>query len=304
MWVPLQNLRDQLDDAEYKWRETAVLDKLAVHYRPEIVGVFEERGATPPHNSFVRIVHEGLRRALEMKNKWPEKRLHEHVKQCVADALDEHIAGWDEWFYGAKPEELLFLLSRVPHHTAEMLVGYTTFEQAKGLLSLLVWQRTGGRGVFYSVALEREPIDDLDRITRSVFLRLVHDPAVRRVAEGPAKQGRTVILALGVNGPTKTKNKGCEPLDYAGPLHAKSLLRLRRELNKHGNSIKDPESRPKIAQALKESPKSVRRYLKADIPITLTPDGRGSVYTELTPDAVFRAMEIAKGKQRGPRSNR
>ena len=46
---------------------------------------------------------------------------------------------------------------------------------------------------------------------------------------------------------------------------------------------------------------TLQRYLKADLPVKLMPDGKGGVYTEYTMDDVLKAVETSSQKKRNKR---
>lgn len=112
---------------------------------------------------------------------------------------------------------------------------------------------------------------------------------------------RTLFVVGGEAWPT---NNNGEPLDPLGTINAKTLLRLGRELNKHGYPIEQPESKNRLAKSYGVSRSTVDKLLQADTPKNLVPDGKGGVAYEVTSDEIIDSIETVQNIRRGRRQSK
>jgi hypothetical protein len=294
-------LRTRLPALELPSESVAPLRKCAVHYKSDIARVFQSRSFRPSAADQRYVIFKAMSRAVAAIQRYPASSESEEGKRrmvisCLEQTVDEVILALDKFFYDLTGEELLFLILTKSPERAKQLVEFSTLEQARGMLEILVAVWSKGETTFYRMP-EGAPRNNLDGLTRCVFLRYVLDPQVRGIAEEPARNGTKVLLPLTCY-PAQGSLSGREPIDYAAPLNAQIFEKLGREINKHVRPVRD-HGISKVAGWMDKDRSTIRRYLKEDLPLEITPDDKGSVDYTLYPDIVSRCVEVVVGKKRG-----
>ena len=96
------------------------------------------------------------------------------------------------------------------------------------------------------------------------------------------------------------------PRDPLGPIHAKVYQKLGRMLPSHPK--RDPKSKSTTAASLRvqKDAKGVNRsvlerYLKADVPVTMTPNGEDAIDYTFTAADMLASIKTVCGEKRGPK---
>ena len=245
-------------------------------------------------------VYAGVRRAADSASQ-SELPLDEHFLTCISKAIAEEkqtrAADWN----GLKPRALLAALSSTPLRRAARVIDHLDSERTNAL-SKLLYRELGDKP--RPVLLDREmklPAEPTLKQRYAYFhwyiwFSHMHGPESQRALGGVPR-----IIVVADRDAILTNKKTGTPSDPLGPIHAKVWPRLGRELNKHKHPIKDPESKNRTAKSIGVSRSTLQRYLKANLPVKLMPDGKGGIYTEYTMDDVLKAVETASQKKRNKR---
>jgi hypothetical protein len=221
----------------------------------------------------------------------------------VRTAIDEYQAALDEWVDQANSLELLLLLLSVPQPTAEQLIGRLTYKQAYETLALHVAAVTERRYFSYRPPPDQTPKNYLDWLALCLHGRI-------RDLLGDSLGQNDALFFWWSDRSIPAKNKDGEPINFADALNAKVIELWDREMNKHGHLKDDPKAKGRIASAgriadpLSPSAKEIRRYLNEDVPVKLTPDGKGGVYIEVTDDGILASIETVERQKPGRKPKR
>jgi hypothetical protein len=227
--------------------------------------------------------------------------LPKYVQDCAEAVARETTAGQEAWLKGLTPDQILNIATMLPRRQAALVLDRLSLPQLDALMEL-VHRRRGEKRTEFRLTLEHEPKDALLWLAWYAARLIFKDQFLERP---DTRKNRPPVTFLLINSGGRIgvprKNKRGEPIDLAGPLHAKFFQRLGRELSKHGHDIKDPLSVSRIARSLGVDRDVVNRYLKrADELPDPIPDGEGGVYMPLTPHDLLRSAEIATPNKPGP----
>ena len=245
-------------------------------------------------------VYAGVCRAADnvSQREWP---LDDHFLTCISEAIAEEKQSRAKDWNSLKPRALLAALSSTSLLQAVRVIDHLDRERTNAL-SRLLYRELGDKP--RPVLLDREmklPAEPTLRQRYAYFhwyiwFSHMHGPESQRALGGVPR-----IIVVADRDAILTNKKTGTPSDPLGPIHAKVWPRLGRELNKHEHLIKDPESKNRIAKSIGVSRSTLQRYLKANLPVKLMPDGKGGIYTEYTMDDVLKAVETASQKKRNKR---
>lgn len=223
---------------------------------------------------------------------------HEHVAACVSKVLSQEAAELAQELKEYKPRALLKECTSWTLDRTRFIVEYLCEEQRAALANLL-FHELGGKPRPMRMDVEPTMPEHPTPKQRQAWLyaylyRLrMHEPDIKTSLGGVPR-----IVAV-CDGDRMLINKSTgEPADPLGPIHAKVHEKLGRELNKHGHPIKDPESKNRIARGLGVSRATLQRYSDADVPVKLTPDGRGGVHYEFNMNSMLQALEVSARRSR------
>jgi hypothetical protein len=306
IWKDLQDGRQPEDwtDETVQQMKSKALNKLADLCKVEIIEAVLENQAGANLRGLrldVSVKHAKLtgdeaiilgtvRKAATTVTEHRNRPVHEHVKICMVEALRDAVAAFDDWFYGAEPQDLLPLLLSLPRAIVVEAGEYLNHKQRSGLRALLL-QQLGNKAI--PVFLDREPEEPRRWLHWYLWRLEMEAPEKKRALRGVPR----VLIDIG--GEAWPTNRGGEPLDPLAPVHAKVWQRLGRELNKHGYPIKDPESKTRLAQSFDVSRSTVDKFLEAGILPTLKPDGTGGVVYEATLSDFTDSIEMTRKIKRG-----
>jgi hypothetical protein len=277
---------------EFQQYERDTLKKLAELCLPEICEAFQDVGLERFTETTTKIASAAIFRAVKTVTE-SKRPIHEHVKVCVREALEEYVGAFNEWFYKAEAEELLPLLLSLPRPTIARMAEYLSRQQRSGLREL-VFRQLGGKPIL--LLRNREPKEQ----RRWLYWYLWYWEQTQPNEQGAPGEVPDVALVAHVDEIPTSKKTG-EPLDPLGPIHAKVLQQLGPEINKHGTiKINYPHSKSRIARSQGVDRSTLDRYLKTPISREPKPDGKGRVTYTFTDEDMIRAMEEVLRK-RGPR---
>lgn len=223
------------------------------------------------------------------------KRFHEHVESCVAKNIVQEAADRVKELRQLKTRPLLELLTTVTLDRVRFTIAHLAEDQRRGL-SRLLYRELGDKPTLLrmdkELSLPAQPT--LRQRYAWVFSYLwrlkMHSAEVRQSLGGVPQ-----VIAVG-DGDRMLINPSTGQLaDPLGAIHAPVWRMLSRELNKHGHSIKDPESERRIAKSVGVSRDKLRSY--PDLPIKIKPDGKGRVAYEFTGDDVLKSFEASLRKK-------
>ena len=192
----------------------------------------------------------------------------------------------------------MLLLLCVPQPTAEQLIDCMTLDQARGVFQLHVTAATGRRYFSYKPPPDPTPKNYLDWLAIRLYDR------IKSLLGDSLRQGDALFFWVS-DRPVTVKNTGGELINYADPVNATVIETWDREMNKHGHLKDDRKAKGRIASAgriadsLSPSAKEIRRYLKEDVPVKLTPDGKGGVHIEVTDDGILASIDAVAGQKPG-----
>jgi len=314
VWRQLPNerqLRDWTND-EFRRAEEATLSRMAELCEHEIreavsedldgaelcdIYVFVVDGVESVGGAGLSVIYTSVRRAANTVAQ-SGRSVHDHAQTCVTEAVGEEKSRRVAYMNGLKPRELLSALVSTTLRRAALLTKYLGSEQ-QHVLSRLLYRELGNKPMPLRLDRELELPAEPTLKQRYAWLHWylwclkMHSLEMRQRLGGVP---RIIVVSDGDVLPTNKKTG--DPVDPLGPIHAKTYERLGRELNKHGPPIKDPESKSRIAKSVGVSRPTLQRYLKADLPIKLTPDNKGGVYEEYTMNDVLTALETSSRKKR------
>jgi hypothetical protein len=233
-----------------------------------------------------------VRKAAETITEHRKRPIHEHVKICMAETLRDAVIDFYDWVDRVEPQDLLPVLLSLPRVVVVGVGEYLSPRQRGGLRAILRRQ-LGNKAI--PVFLDREP-EEQRRWLHWYLWHLELEEAHKRGALGEMPR-----ILVDVGGEAWPANRGGEPLDPLGPIHAKVWQRLGRELNKHGYPIGEPESKSRLAKSFDVSRSTVDKLLNADTPVEPTPDGAGGVRYEVTLDYITDSIEMVRNIRRGRR---
>jgi hypothetical protein len=142
--LPNERLENDWSDETFRSHEKAVLAQLAKLCSPEITEVISENlagaglcgiyvvtanGQEGVVGAGLAVVYRGVRRAADTITQYKERPLHEHVKACVAQVLQEAINEEGAALRSLKPRELLAKLLSVPWPRAILLIDHSSQRQ-------------------------------------------------------------------------------------------------------------------------------------------------------------------------------
>ncbi len=314
VWKQLPSEQQQRDwtHNELRRAEEATLSRMAELCEPEIreavsedldgaelcdVYVLVVDGVEYVSGADLSIVYAGVRRAANTVVQ-SGRPVHDHVRACVTEAVGEEKGRKVAYMSGLKPRELLSALVSTTLRRAALLIKYLGSEQ-QHVLSRLLYRELGNKP--RPLRLDRELKLPAEPTLKQRYAWLhwylwclrMHSLEMRQRLGGVPR-----IIVVSDGDVLLTNKKTGDPVDPLGPIHAKTYKRLGRELNKHGPPIKDPESKSRIAKSVGVSRPTLQRYLKADLPIKLTPDNKGGVYEEYTMNDILAALETSSRKKR------
>ena len=314
---------DRLAQAMERWRRydrlsskqpdkaDKALHDLAVFCAPEIAEAFNgfKKGGNIWVSDVEAFIRElaviAARRAAQTLRDKPGRNLLHYVKRCVGDVLREREAEQRNRLRQLTAEQALGIATRLPRDQAAFVLDRLSQRQRHALIEL-VHRHKGGEGRReISLNPRHEPKDALLWLVWYAARRNAEHPLIERASTRENRPPQTfVLIDPGGKIGTQRKNKRGEPIDLAGPMHAKTFAMLGRELSERGYPIKDPLGKPRIAKSLGVSRDIVRRYLKrADELPDPFPDG-GGVTIKFTLGDLLRSAQIAKGYERGPKPGR
>jgi len=245
-------------------------------------------------------VYTGVCRAADRASK-RELPLDEHFLTCISEAIAEEKQSRAKYWNGLKPRALLEALSSTSLPRAVRVIDHLDSEQTHAL-SRLLYRELGDKP--RPLLMDREmklPAEPTLKQRYAYFhwyiwVSHMHAPESQRALGGVPQ-----IIVVTDGDAILTNKKTGTPSDPLGPIHAKVWPRLGRELNKHKHPIKDPESKNRTAKSIGVTRSTLQRYLQADLPVKLMPDGKGGVYTEYRMDDVLKAVETSSQKKRNKR---
>ena len=228
-------------------------------------------------------------------------QFHEHIEACVSKNIVEESAELAKELRQLKPRALLELCTTATLRRTAFIIEHLDGEQTAALRGLL-YRELGDKPRLLlmnkSPALPENPTAKQRHTYLHWYLwRSLMGGAEMRKGLG----GVPRIIAVG-DGSTMLMNKSTGlPADPLGPIHAKVYAMLGRELNKHGHSIKDPESKNRIAKSVGVSRATLQRYSGE---VELMPDGKGGVTYKYSGDSLLAAFEASHRKRPKRRENR
>jgi hypothetical protein len=296
-------LRAQLPKEKVTAEQLPRLTRLASRYASEIAEAFEKKGGYPPPNTTKYIVLVAMARFDSALKNAPASLESEHmrrsvVKKHVRAVIDEYLVALDEWVSQATSLELLLLLLSIPQPAAEQLMGRLSYNQAYETLALHLATVTGRRHFSYRPLHDQTPKNYLDWVALRLYDRI-------KGLLGHSLEQDGALFFWWSDRPIPAKNKDGQPINFADPLNAKIIEKWDREMNKHGRLKDDSWAKGRIASAgriadsLSPSAKEIRRYLKEDVPVKLSPNDKGGVYIELTDDSILASIEAVEGQKPG-----
>lgn len=243
-----------------------------------------------------------VREAAETVTNYRQRAIHEHVKFCMAEKLACAVDNFNKWFNEADAKHLLPLFLSLPRYNTALLVTNLSGEQRSDLIALLHDQLTDEPTIFLRMDEVGEP--KKPELWLYWYLYLADLKKHREKFEEELGGVPRYLIATRRGAiPTDKDGKLLDPL---GPIHAKIYQRLGRELNKHGHRFKEPESKSKLAKSIRTHKdakgvdrSTLNRYLKADIPVPMDPDGEGGVYYDITSEAINQSIKVVRGQKRG-----
>lgn len=311
VWRLLPNERKQRDWTydELRRVEEATLSKIVKLSEPEIreavledldraelcgVYVFVVDGVESVGGADLSVIHAGVRRAVNTVVQ-SSRSMHDHVRACVAETLQEEQSRRVANINRLRPRELLSTLVPTTLRRAALLMHYSSNEQ-RHALSTLLYRELGNKPRALCMDRELELPADPSRQQQYAWLHWylwgmrMHSPEMRQRLGGVPR-----VIFVGDRDAQLTNKKTGDLADPLGPIHAKAYERLGRELNKHGHPIKDPGSKSRIAKSVGVSRDKLRSY--PDLPIKVSPDGKGGVTCEFTMDDILEAMGSSSRKK-------
>jgi hypothetical protein len=314
--LPSRGQRLDLTHGELRDTERKALEKLEELCAQEILrailgnwieaglcGVYVGVEKKPPYTILwivredVEIIYAGIRKAISSVAV-SGVPFHKHVEDCVAKALSQEAAELAQELKEYKPRALLKECTSWTLDRTRFIVEYLCEEQRAALANLL-FHELGGKPRPMRMDVEPTMPERPTPKQRQAWLyaylyRLkMHEPEIS------TRLGGVPRFVVACDGDRILINKSTgKPADPLGPIHAKVYEKLGRELNKHGHPIKDPESKNRIARGLGVSRATLQRYLDANVPVKLTPDGRGGVHHEFNMNSMLMALEVSARRSR------
>jgi hypothetical protein len=161
--------------------------------------------------------------------------LPKYVQDCAEEVARETTASQEAWLKGLTPEQILNIATMVPRRQAAFVLDRLSLPQLDALMEL-VHRRRGEERTEIRLTMEPEPKDTLLWLAWYAARLIAKDQLLERPY---ARKNRPPVTFLLINSGGRIgvprKNKRGEPIDLAGPLHAKFFQRLGRELSKHGH---------------------------------------------------------------------
>lgn len=318
LWLKLKAGERRSGEVTDEEREAAVVERLLELFAEDI---FEVLNHDPVSRLFcgiwvvvdhknrkagwagdARVLRAGVVRALHTRLKNPQLDIVSLIRTSIAEELinrrDERI----KMLRSRKAEDilpvLLELVRRNQHDNAAAFVNHLTGPQRSDLKALL-HDRLSGEPVIF-LRMDRGPEEprmwlfwylwrlsliDIKEQEQLGGIPLIY-PALRRDALPFDKEGY--------------------PRDPLGPIHAKVYQKLGRMLPHHPK--RDPKSKSTVAASLRvqKDAKGVNRsvlerYLKADVPVTITPNGEDRVDYTFTAADILASIKTVCGEKRGPK---
>jgi hypothetical protein len=311
VWLPLLEdyHRSGISEAEFKRHEETIIGTLTNLCQPEIVGALLENfvgcvlcdvqfvveGGKVVSISYPEIVaSDGVRRSVDTITKVGGNRsLREHVKICAAEVFADCQAEVREEWRKLPPTEVLPYLVGRSRSACAVLLGELTDKQRSELRGLLHNQLAGNRAAV-PLRMDIEPKAQRRWVFWYLWRREMTQPETVSALGGVPR----VVVVLGEKTLRINKRTG-KPYDPLGVIHAKISQRLSREKNLHGHPIQNPGSTSPIARSQGVSRSTIDDYLEADVPIQLTPDGKGAFHVQFSMDSLLAALDVYKNKRRG-----
>jgi hypothetical protein len=304
------------EDLEHRTKE--ILKKLEELCAPEILkavlehyneaglsGLYAGTVQRPPYTILyvlredVEVIYTGLRRAANSVSGSSAPFL-EHVEDCVAESVLEQSAELLRNLALFKPRDLLELCAAASLDRSRFIIEHLSEEQRLAL-SRSLRRELGDKPI--PLRMDQEPKLPANPTRKQryawwhwyILWLKMHENAQREALGGVPR----VVVAMDEERLAKKRKTG-EIIDPLGPIWVKHWSALARELNKTGHPIKDPESKNRFAKSLGISRSTVKRYLDEDIPMKITPDGKGRICTEWDMSALLKALDVSSRKKRKP----
>lgn len=223
------------------------------------------------------------------------KQFHEHLESCVAKNITQEAASKVGELRQLKPRPLLRLLTTVTLDRARFIIIYLAQDQRRDL-SRLLYRELGDKPLLLrmdkELSLPAQPTlkQRYAWVVSYLWQLKMHSAEMQ---EGLGFVPRVVAVADG-DRMLVDSNTG-QMADPLGAIHAPVWRVLSRELNKHGHTIKDPESERRIAKSVGVS-RDKLRGLPALSP-KITPDGKGGVTYECTGDDLLKSIQAMSRKK-------
>jgi hypothetical protein len=243
-----------------------------------------------------RIVRSGIRRALRAKQNNEGADIVALVRSGLAEELTACRDARIEELRARKAKEILLelldIVRRGQHVNAGVLIDHLTDAQRSDLAALVHDRITDKVAVHIRMDLEPE----VPQMWLYWYLQL----SQLALPKNRSKMGgipRDVIAIR--RGAARTNRRG-EIVMPLGPMYAKVFEALKREMNRRGLRPKNPGV-SKIAEGLHVDHSTAKRWLKANVPVKVEPDGTGGVHYTFNLDTIQICTDILAGNKRGPR---
>jgi hypothetical protein len=290
-------------------REDGLIDDIIKTSTPEIVAVvLEDRVArvfcglwyavhhfpNDPTTDYISVegdytaVRTGVRIAAENFAENRARPVNEYIKNSIAAELarlrEQRIAAARQ----KSPIELMSTVLDWPRLNVAVLLEHLTFEQRDGLLELL-FARVGRSSIVW---LKDEPEDELLwRLWYTAVLQ-AYDAKLSRVFQ---EETHPIFVPVGESG-RRSPPRGVNP---AGPMHARFYEQLVDERKRAGHTVKDPQSKSRIARLTGLDRRTIAHYLGSDVQVGVAPDEKSHVRVRFRISDLQRSIEVARRKKRG-----
>src|SRR5215218_4202802 len=280
-----------------------ILTAILANFRSAgLCGIYVRIAQSPPYHVVwlqrenPEILYRAIRRAIGSLAT-SGKQFHEYINVCVAQAIAEETLELIEELRQHTAGDLLKLCDAATLERMTFVIELLSKTQRNALRRLL-FRKLDGKAQLLLIDRElnipEQPTPKQRYTWLSWYLwRLeMHKPEMQRALGGVPR-----VLAVADGDRMLTNRKTGQPADPLGAIHAPVWRELGRALNRKGHPIKDPESESRLARSIGVSREKLRNY--PELPIQITPDGKGAVNYKYTGDDLLKAIEASLRKKPG-----